>query len=491
MRAIKILIILSFALAVRSSAQTDTVWQRFYGDQPFNYGVGVIQMHDRGYVFLLNESNIAGDGSIHLLNTDSLGIIRWDKQIEDTSLCWANDFKRTSDGGFVITGYTYQTTQKSYDVLLIKTDSLGQIEWESTVGGTDWDMAQAVSITPDSGFIVVGQTYSFGAGNGNIYVLKFNSIGDTLWTRVLGGDSLDFASSVDITADSNYLVGANTQSYGKGGMDVWVIKYSKAGDTLWSRFYGDTLDDRLYSIKVTHDKGFVWSGCTRSYGGVGLQGWLERVDSNGNFMWKLPEFWEIGAGDNVTSCITLNDSAQYVVTGYSNGIGAGGYDYVIAVLLDWHIFRFDNTFGTTKDDEAIEAIQTYDKGYIIVGTTYGGGPSNTNLFVVKTKSDCKSTDTILYTTGIREYISNNKNSVRIYPNPSDGVINIDINSPEISEHAMIKVYDFSGACIMEYYSDGKSFQGAFTIDLSGKAPGLYLVNILSGEQRWTKKIIIR
>jgi hypothetical protein len=473
-------------------AQHPVIWQRTYGEQPYNYGLGVIQLDDDGYIFLADENGNIGNANIHLIRTDSLGIIKWERIVGDNVLRWGNDFKQTSDKGYIIAGYTYQSTLSGYDLMLIKTDSLGQIQWEKNVGGTDWDFGEAVMITPDTGFLVVGKTYSYGAGDADAYIVKFNNAGDTMWTRTMGGDSLDFAVSCDIAPDSNYWIAANTTSFGKGSQDAWIIKFSPQGDTLWSHFYGDTLEDRVNAFKTTPDKGFVFVGYTDNYGSINKDVWLVRIDSNMNFMWKLPEFWNIGPGEDVALDVSLNDSAQFVISGYTNGAGMGGYDMKMMVMAEWNIFKYNRNYGSLEDDETYKTIQTHDKGYIMLGTSNGMGPSNTNLFVIKTKPNCDADTTCYYTIGIAEdNLSQSMEEFNIFPNPSSGNLNITINQQSHAGDVRIRVFNVSGICVKQFDFSDKSPANYYSININDQPGGLYLIEVTVDENRWVQKIILQ
>ncbi|HOV11227.1 MAG TPA: hypothetical protein PLL90_05650, partial [Bacteroidales bacterium] len=197
MKKIIVLSILICALQIfpgQLSHAQPTVFKHTYGNMPFNYGQKIIESSDRGYYILSNVSASSGNNIIDIIRTDSLGHIIGNKEIGEGPVYWANDFFRTSDHGFLICGLTNKYPAKGYDILLIKTDSSLNTEWEKTYGGADWDIAQAVKETFDNAYIIVGKTYSYGPSNDNVYVVKTDFQGDTLWTRTFGGDSSDYAT---------------------------------------------------------------------------------------------------------------------------------------------------------------------------------------------------------------------------------------------------------------------------------------------------------
>ena len=173
--------------------------------------------------------------------------------------------QQTADGGYIVAGGTVSFGAGDYDFYLVKTNSLGDPLWTRTYGGSSSDNAYSVQQTADGGYIVAGNTYSFGAGTPNLpnmYLVKTNSQGDTLWTRTYGGISYDAACSVQRTTDGGYMVAGRTYSFGAGSADFYLVKTNSQGDTLWTRTYGRSSADVAYSVQQTADGGYIVAGST-------------------------------------------------------------------------------------------------------------------------------------------------------------------------------------------------------------------------------------
>jgi hypothetical protein len=160
-----------------------------------------------------------------------------------------------------------------------------QTSWWRTYGGTISDWGLSVQQTTDGGYIVAGYAASFGAGNADVYLIKTNAQGDTLWARTFGGNSDDWGRSVQQTADSGYIVVGHSMSVGVGGDDVYLIKTNSSGDTLWTRTYGGTSRDDGYSVRQTADGGYILAGCTYSFGAGYADVYLIRTNPSGDELW--------------------------------------------------------------------------------------------------------------------------------------------------------------------------------------------------------------
>jgi len=140
------------------------------------------------------------------------------------------------------------------------------VSWTRTYGGSSYDWGQSVQQTSDGGFVVAGYTSSFGAGGYDAYLIRTDANGDTLWTRTYGGSGHDYGYSVQQTADSGFVVAGYTYSFGAGSRDVYLIRTDATGDTLWTRTYGGEDEDIGRSVQQTSDGGFVVAGYTYSFG---------------------------------------------------------------------------------------------------------------------------------------------------------------------------------------------------------------------------------
>jgi uncharacterized repeat protein (TIGR02543 family) len=172
--------------------------------------------------------------------------------------------------------------------------------WAKTYGGPNWDGASSIQQTADGGYIVAGWTESFGAGNGDFWVLKLDQNGDIQWQKIYGGPSADVAFSIQQTADGGYIVAGVTTSFGAGFYDLWVLKLGPNGDVQWQKTYGGPNWDRAYSIQQTSDAGYIVAGRTTSFGAGTYDIWVLKLDANGDI---------VGCNLIGTSNATVSDTA--------------------------------------------------------------------------------------------------------------------------------------------------------------------------------------
>lgn len=166
----------------------------------------------------------------------------------------------TIDGGFAIVGYTFSYRAGNADVYLIKIDSAGNKQWENTIGGAGWEYGYSICRSGDGGYILVGFTSPYGAGSEDVYVIKTDANGDTIWTRTYGGINVDVGRSVCQTNDGGYLICGYTKSFGAGKDDIYLLKINSDGDTLWTKVYGNTRMEVGRSVIETLDGKIVIAG---------------------------------------------------------------------------------------------------------------------------------------------------------------------------------------------------------------------------------------
>jgi hypothetical protein len=329
----------------------------------------VRQTSDSGYIVV---------GST-LIKTDAKGNIIWAKTYGGTDWDYATSVQQTSDGGYIVAGYTASFGEGGWDIFLIKTDAKGNIQWAKTYGGTSWDIASSVQQTSDGGYIVVGWTLSFGAGNWDIFLIKTDAKGNIQWAKTYGGTDDDSAYSVQQTSDGGYIVAGYTRSFGEGS-DILLIKTDANGNIQWAKTYGGESSERASSVQQTSDGGYIVAGYTNSFGAGEVDIFLIKTDANGNIQWAKTYG---GARDDRAFSVQQTSDGGYIVAGETESFGAGERDIFLIKTDAKGNMQWAKTYGGTSYDWAFSVQQTYDGGYILAGIT-GSFADGVGIFLIKT-----------------------------------------------------------------------------------------------------------
>ncbi len=342
-------------------------WQNTIGGSKNDYLLSVEQTTDGGYILGgWSESNISGD---------------------KTENCFS-----------------------AYDFWIVKVDWLGNIQWQNTIGGSGDDYFSTISQTSDGGYILGGSSMSgiFGdktencIGSNDFWILKTDSLGNILWQNTIGGSNFDRMITIHQTNDGGYILGGSSRSsisgdktencLSPGLYDYWILKLDAAGNIQWQNTIGGSSDDGLYTIIPTNDGGYVLGGYSRSsissdkvencFGITDY--WLVKIDSAGNIQWQNT----IGGSgvDELTSIMQTTDGG-YILGGesHSNISGdktencIGSYDYWIIKTDGTGNIQWQNTIGGNGGDKLKSIGQTTDGGYIL------GGFSGSNISGDKTE----------------------------------------------------------------------------------------------------------
>lgn len=315
---------------VKTDEAGDTLWARTYGGAGNDYGYSVAQTMDGGYVVAgSTDSYGAGGNDVYLVRIDSAGVKMWAQTYGGGGDDKGRSVEETpADSGFVIAGHTASYGPGVESVYLVKTYSAGAIRWTKIFGGTDWDEGRSVRKTLDGGYIIAGSTGSFGAGADDVYLVKTDSAGTAQWGKTFGGTGADYGYDVRQTLpDSGFVVVGQTYSYGTSG-DVYVVKTDADGDTLWTRAIGGASIDCGYGVVQTFpDTAYLVVGCTRSFGMGGYDAYLIKLDRDGNILWT--RLYGGAYNDDVYSVAQTVPDSGYIVAGSTRSFGSGSYDFYV------------------------------------------------------------------------------------------------------------------------------------------------------------------
>jgi hypothetical protein len=444
-----------------------------------------------------------GISDIWVVKTDLQGIIQWQKCFGGTNGETANSIQQTTDGGYIIAGCTDSNNgdvsgnHSNYDFWVVKLDSQGNFIWQKCLGGTNSEFAYSIQQTTDGGFIVAGYTHSTdGDVNGNhgdrdFWVVKLNATGTLQWQKCLGGTSADEAQSVQQTSDGGFIVAGQTYSNDgdvsgiHGSKDLWIVKIDATGTLQWQKCLGGTSADEAQSIQLTSDGGYIVAGITGSNDGdvLGNHGavdfWVVKLDENGTVQWQKCLG---GTGYDWAYSIQQNSDGGFVVAGHSNSTDGdvignhGNYDFWVVKLNATGTLLWQKCLGGTSADEAKSVQQTIDGGYIVTGQTFSNDGDVSGLYggedfwVVK-----------LIETNNIFHLENITSVLNCLPNPArEKVI---INLPEFTRK--VEVYNSAGSLVQQLVPQKQVAE----INAKELAKGVYVVKIFSGKGVITTRFV--
>lgn len=377
----------SAAVTVNPSPPLGESFMKAFGSPGDDYASGLMQTSDGGFI-VSGITNGAGAGGqdVLLVKADRSGVMQWAKTIRGLGTDSAYAVRQASDGGYIVTGNTDSFTGQP-DFLLTKLDANGAFQWASTRttighGSAGLDVQQ----TTDSGFIVTG--YHAGAYYG-LALFKYGNNGQLQWLR--SAEAINhYGLSVRQTSDGGY-VAAGARMGGTSQYDVsynvTLLKFDGSGNLLWARLGGGSADDRGDAVQQTADGGYIVAGSTASFGAGGSDALLLKYDPSGTLQWTRTAG---DAGDDYGDSVQQTSDGGYIVSGHTNSYGASGFvPFLIKFdgdgVLQWA--KAGGVSATSPTGQKISVQETSDGGYVMAGSTAGFGAGGSDILLIKTDAN--------------------------------------------------------------------------------------------------------
>ncbi|HNS11887.1 MAG TPA: T9SS type A sorting domain-containing protein [Bacteroidia bacterium] len=394
-----------------SHAQPLIEFQRSYGGSEYDRGSKAIQNSNGGFTLagttfssdgqvtgshsgLCSNSNVCPD--FWIINTDSIGNIVWKNCFGGYQYDYCHSITPATNGASIACGYTRSDDDDISDLIgyddawVLMLDSLGNLVWQKCFGGSAFDEAYDIISTNDGNYMFCGSSNSIdhdlifaqvpSSISSDIWVLKFDSLGNMLWNRAYGGTNADYGHSIVQTLDGGYAFLGVTESSDihfngsgfHGFMDFVLGKISSSGDFLWAKCYGGSDIDEGFALQQTPDSGFIMVGKTKSIDGQVSSNhdsifgdiWVVKTDKLGNLEWEKclgGIFWDEGS-----SVIVLEDST-YLISGT--------------------VGSFDGDVTNNHGGEDHFLVKLDYTGQIIWSQCYGGYDSDQNGGIIQTETD--------------------------------------------------------------------------------------------------------
>ncbi len=458
-------------------------WEQTYDFGDGDYAEKIIPAIDGGYIVAGYTYSYSADGypDILVMKIDEAGEIVWTQTNAIDEGQWLNSIVAL-DSGYIAVGYQSVPAGGGEDFYIVKLDENGNILWSRTYALGDYQEANDVIKLSSSGnIIVVGYTET---ENHDAWVLCLNNDGDTLWTKTFGGDEWDDAIALTQSIenpDEFYLVGYyGISTYDE---DLWIVKMNIFGDTLWTKTYGGSSYDEGYGITAIDD-GYAIAGATSSFGAEGKDAWMVRINSDGDTIGSIT----YGAGNIDISCDALTISPEKVAfVGYTTDSISQNL-FVLAVSDTDGSEMWSRIYGSdSTTDAGVSICSTNDgAGMIIAGNTSAAWFGSNDIYLLRTDT--------LGLTDIREHIGNKpKNiSMNAYPNPFNSSCKIEIVGASLAAPVTVAIYDLRGNIVANCYP---SVVGQMVIWQPDKSvsSGIYFVRATIAQQATsmvcTKRIV--
>jgi hypothetical protein len=296
-----------------------------------------------------------------LIKTDSLGNMEWNLTFGEEKNAEAYDVIESSDGGFVVTG-PWDKRHDFNEIFLLKTDNLGNMLWIQTYD-TDHETWGNSIIEVDDGYVITGK-------NGpDLWLVKTDINGNKIWDRTFGGNGGDKGKSVIETKYSGFIIIGYTYSYGTPGGDIWVVKTDEEGIEQWNKTYGGNGYDVGNDIIETNDNCYMIVGGIVPEGSSWRDVCLIKIDENGDELWR-----KLYGGidlDSAASVIQLSDNS-YVISASTQSYGlsiAGDVKAWVIKTNENGDMQWNKTFGGRESDVLHNIVEADDGGFVLGGST--------------------------------------------------------------------------------------------------------------------------
>jgi hypothetical protein len=477
-----------FILTLHSSSPAqipDTLWTKLYGGQDNDRARSLSITSDGGFLMTGTIDPIApGFTDAYILKTDADGNVEWNKTFAGAWSDASYDGHQTADGGYIVAGETKSfTNDANWDILLYKLDSNGDSVWAKGIVAPGTQNGRSVQEVAGGGYILAGT--SFDVSLFDVYLVRTDSNGDTLWTKTYGGPQNDWGWQAIQTSDGGFFISGFTASFGAGGNDVYLLRTDANGDTLWTKTYGGIGSDWSYAAVETSDGGFVVCGTTQSFGAGEGDVYLIKVNGDGDSLWTRTYG---GTADERSFSLIQTSDGGFMIVGGTQSFGAGEYDmYVIQTDANGNSLQemvYTKTIGESGNDWAFGVDETSDGGFAIAGYSNSFGQNDYDIYLIKLGQFTSIGDEDESTTPHEFALAQN------YPNPFNPSTTISWQLP-VSGLVSLSVYNVTGQKVTVLVNEiQKAGYHSLEFNASSLPSGLYFYRLRAGNLDKMKKMVL-
>ena len=381
----------------------DSLWFNTYGGNLSEKAYSLIQTSDNNFVFTGNSQSFGnGYDNVYLVKTDENGNELWGKTFSRSNWDFGYSVYETFDGGFIITGQTLSDNSGNYDIYLIKTDANGDTLWTKAIDNSFYEYGRSVIQTNDGGFLITGWGQTPNSGI-KLILFKTDGNGNVLWNNYIGGEFSSCGNSIQQTSDGGFIITGYITS-NEAPADLYLVKTNVNGDTLWTKRFSENGNCYGNDVKQTNDDGFIIAGYVE-YNVDDSDIYLIRTNEYGDTLWTktIGDLPDCGA----ESIQQTNDDG-FIISGWKHEIGSGHYDIYVLKTDNFGDTLWSKSFGGDYNDVAFDLVVDNEGEFIITGYTDSyPSPGNCSAFLLK----------LGYETGTDNIINSSHYSMVNYPNP--------------------------------------------------------------------------
>jgi type IX secretion system substrate protein len=453
-----------FFLIFHGSLFAQKTIEGHWGKKYLDVAYAAAAADDGGYI-ITGLTLSAGDtnGDIVVIKTSDIGDTQWSFTYGGPHIEGGNSVIQTADGGFMVAGHTEDFGAQDCDAFMMKLDRNGNRQWFKVFGSYADEISEGIIEVPGGGYVFAGITASWGNVQGDsesrhVYFVRTDASGDTLWTRYYAGNKAEYGYSIANMANGGFLANGWSLSFGNGEYDGWLFRLKDNGDTLWTRLYKNGGGTMFYKIIPTLDNGFVMCGYTTQTGTCKPQGFLVKLDADGNDRWKRT-YGDTTQGTTFHDVVQL-PNGNFMMTGTSNQADPAGNVYIMTTDADGNKIS-DNVYGGSNSYANAIAAQG-NNSYMVAGATSKYGDSYGDLYYLEVDNTISEVPTV------------KKVTPSLFPNPVNNRSAIVLPSSESSQSVRMDIMNIFGQVV---FTDEHIPAKNIVIDRAFLSSGTYVFRI--------------
>ncbi|MCX6640423.1 MAG: T9SS type A sorting domain-containing protein [bacterium] len=487
-----VLILLVATATLIFAAEGDTLWTRYYGGEWYEMAFALCPTNDGGCVLGgYTQYDYAGPQNMYAVRVDGSGDTLWTGEYGSNMYEKAYGMCPAADGGYLLTGHTNEFTVWS-DVDLVKINANGAAEWSHHYGGDMYETAYSICPAGD-GYLLAGETGSFTTGG--LHLVRINSVGGELWSYGYGGDVAQ-ANCVIPAESGGFLAVGYTERYGTYNLDVYLLKVDDSGNTLWSLMFGGDQSEVATSVCPSGDGGFVVAGYTASEGAGSWDGYLIKVNDSGDTLWTKTYGNSLQQQFNA---ICPSGDGGFLLAGFT-GLASSTYPDMLLIKVDaLGNTLWTRTYGNEWEDEAHSICLSSDGAILLAGHSQPAPLTYFDMYLVKidgSGSAVPPQDPLGQPTTFNLYPP--------HPNPFNPTTTLTFTLPHAAT-VSLEVFDINGRCVGVGLAPTR-FQGArsaplqetwynagtHTIPFDGSdlPSGIYFARLTAGDWSAVQKMVL-